>query len=70
METLANFVFHHQELANLFMLLVMTALFGSLHWYKRRNETPPSWAKIVAFLVGGHAIAFGGFVMGVLASHK
>jgi len=70
MERLANFVFHHQGLANLFLMMVIAAIFGSLHWYKRRNETPPRWAKLVVLFVGCNAIAFAGFCVGVLASHK
>ena len=70
MESLANFVFNHQELAMLSMLLVMTCIFGSNAWYKRRNQVPPRWAKIVVLFVSCNAIAFAGFCIGVLASHR
>ena len=72
MESLANFVFNHQELALLLLNLVIAAMFFGLSWYKKRhnNELPPRWAKLVVLWVGCNAIAFGGFCIGVLASHK
>jgi len=54
----------------LFLNLILAAIFGSYSWYKRRNQVPPRWAKIIVFFVGCNAIAFAGFCIGVLASHS
>ena len=72
MDTLVNFVLRHQELSILFLILVMGAISIHLSWYKKHhdNELPPRTAKIVVLWVGCSAVAFAGFCIGVLASHK
>jgi hypothetical protein len=57
---------------SLFFVLVLFANSIGLSIYKKRhnNELPPRWAKIVVTLILGNAIAFGGFVIGVLATHN
>ncbi len=71
-DTVINFLLHHQSLVILFFILVLFANSIGLSIYKKRhnNQLPPKRATIVISFVLGNIIAFGGFYLGVLASHS
>jgi len=72
MDTVINALLHHRQLVFLFFIIVLFTNSIGLSIYKKRhnNQLPTRRASVVISLVLGNIIAFGGFYLGVLASHQ